>query len=345
MANPKAARSKKVVFVTRGGLDYGWGHIFRSLSFSDYLTSKEKCSVKLLVYGDRAVKKMLDNEGIEYFFLGEKSKIKKEESILRHLSYDVLINDTLFASQRAQRLYVSKSPLTVFFNDLGYDYALGDIVVSPQYLYRYARKRPGITFLNGPEYFIVNKNILSYAKDRKTIKKEARSILVMGGGSIKRSIFDRLVRLINTFKDYDFKIKIALGCDHDFDLGDYPVSNNKKITLLKDVSGVGRYINEADLVLSSSGYLKYEAAFLKTPLALFSINGHQRQLGECFVKRGNAGIYLGDMRKDNLKTFSKKVISLMQNYKMRRIFSKHGCRIVDGRGPERIYNAVMRRAG
>ncbi len=336
-------RVKEILFITKGGLNYGWGHIFRSLSLSDYLTKEKGCSVRMVVSGDESIKGLLDDRKIEYFFIERGDTVDKESSILKRLSYDILIADMLFLSKERQRLYASNSPLTLFFNDLGHDYSLGDIVVCPQYLYRYPKRYPGKALLNGPQYFIINKCIMRYKREKKKIKRVAKSLLIVAGGSIKKKVFDRLALLIDMLKEKGFKIRIILGYDHDFDIEDYPILHDKGVISLEGVKDIGRYIKSADLILSSCGHLKYEAAFLKAPLALFSINEHQRQLGWWFVKRGRTGVYLGDIKRDDLKAFLKKIISLTQDYNKRKAFSAQGRMVVDGRGPERIYDAMQRK--
>ena len=132
---------KRIVIVTRAGINYGWGHLMRSFSLGSYLSKKKNCSVKIVATGDMSVKQLPLKKKIDYFINDDKHATKKEGIILNDLSYDALIVDLLFISKERQKNYISASNgnITLFFNDLGYDYALGDIIVCPQYLNKYPK--------------------------------------------------------------------------------------------------------------------------------------------------------------------------------------------------------------
>jgi len=75
-------------------------------------------------------------------------------------------------------------------------------------------------------------------------------------------------------------------------------------------------------------------------MALFSINAHQHELAQAFVRRGRCGIYLGDIRRGSLNEFNKKIVRLMDDHHSRKEFSRRGRGLIDGRARERIAKVI-----
>ena len=104
---------------------------------------------------------------------------------------------------------------------------------------------------------------------------------------------------------------------------------------------IGQYIEWCDIALSASGYLKYEISALGTPAILVSIVEHQEELGKYFTKKTGAARYSGSLTIGNARTIVRSVNDLLEDKDRRLLMSQRGKQVLDGRGAERVAQAIL----
>ncbi len=329
----------KAVLLSHGGLTLGWGHMLRSLSMYRYMTSSGRWkSVEMLVQGDRKAEAFVKKEKLTNYFLPLDSPVEMQLSILKELEPDVLILDMLKIEDDMLELFKRYCKLIVLFNDMGYQYQYGDIIICPQYLPRYPEKVSNQTLLLGSKYFVVNNSIQKYKNKDKCITKKVENLLVLMGGCIKQEIFIHVMEVVKHL--LHFNIKFILGYAHSIDIT--RVGNkNSHVSFINGTKEIGALMYEADIALASSGYVKYELAAIGVPSILVSIVDHQHLLGKIFAEKSRSCVYLGDILKLPYKDIVSNIIELSMNYEKRVAFSEAGKELIDSLATQRIENEIL----
>jgi len=96
---------------------------------------------------------------------------------------------------------------------------------------------------------------------------------------------------------------------------------------------------EADLAVSAAGTTALELAFLGVPSVLVSVASNQRPTAEALAERG-ASVDLGDRRGVGAEALRSTVLRLLASPETRRSMRSRGREILDGRGVERVAEAL-----
>ena len=191
----------KIYLRAKGNLDYGWRHVLRTLTLKKHLKAYYTYDIYIGIEGDSGVNNFTDSQSLNVKKYEFDDYYEKEFNFLEKLTPDLIIVDVLKATKKQLELYQNFTDKLVIFNDLGFDYKIGDIIIMPQVLENYPQQRKNQLQLIGPEYFILSNNITKFAKQKKIINNEVNKILVMMGGCIKESIFKKVIDVFKIFKN------------------------------------------------------------------------------------------------------------------------------------------------
>jgi spore coat polysaccharide biosynthesis predicted glycosyltransferase SpsG len=113
--------------------------------------------------------------------------------------------------------------------------------------------------------------------------------------------------------------------------------------VLRDPTDLDRLLATASLVVSGAGTMKFELGLLGRPMILLAVADDQRPVGPAFAATG-AARYLGDGRTIDPATVAAEVATLVADGPARAAMASRGPTVVDGRGADRIADAVLRLA-
>ena len=334
---------RKIYIRAKGGLAHGWGHIVRANTLAEYIASSEgKYKILMSVEGDEAVRKFMSTRGVpfKYFPIGTTAN---EKDVVNKFAPDVVVIDMLEASEAMLSFYKEYCDKLVIFNDMGRDYPVGNVIISPQFLQSYPKKYIGQKHLNGPDYFILSKSILEAKVNAgmREFSHIAKSLLVIMGGCISNKVFKELIKVIEDILGINIKITFIVGYDSDVNLDSYHYLRQRGVTFVEETDNVGRFMAEADLALASSGYVKYELATLGTPALLVSVVDHQEILGTVFAQKSGAAEYIGNILNIELKEIVCAVKHLILNKSKRKEMSEAGMCLMDGSALLRIERELV----
>jgi spore coat polysaccharide biosynthesis predicted glycosyltransferase SpsG len=334
----------KIYIRSKGGLSYGWGHVIRSLSLAQYLIKSNKLAqIFVAIEGDSAVCDFIKKQNISCSILPVNISVKEEEHELKELKPDVIVVDMLQIPMSLLSRYRVNCHKLIIFNDLGVEYKTGDIIINPQLLPSYPPVRKGQRHLSGTDYYIISENILKAKKTMKPggVKPKAKKLLIVMGGSIKKNVFEKIIKIIENLLDLELKIDFVLGYDFDFDLAPFASLGKKGVSFVYGTDNIGDLMTKADQAFASSGYVKYELAALGVPAILISVVDHQEILGSVFAREGKCADYIGDIKEIDAVTLAKKIKDLSRDQEKREIMSKAGRQLVDGNALERIEKELI----
>ncbi|MDD5439074.1 MAG: glycosyltransferase [Candidatus Omnitrophica bacterium] len=333
-----------IFFRAKGGLKDGWGNIMRSRLMARYFLKHEKGAVvSMLIEGDDAVRSFMAKEGYDGISVKEKITLEDEERCLDASDPAVVITDMLKVPSGLLSLYRRHCRKLVIFNDMGYDYTDGDIIVNPQILASYPPRRMGQKHLNGTDYFILQEDIITARQTvaKKEVPARARNLLVIMGGSVEDGIGTLCSRVIDNLGDTDMKISFVLGYEHNISEKNLRYFESRNVMLVSGTDEIGSVMAKADIALASSGFVKYELAALGVPAVLVSIVDHQDALARAFAGRGACAEYAGNIHAVTPESLARSILGLAGDKEQRAMMAANGRRLVDGNARQRILKELF----
>lgn len=317
----------KIVIRAEGGSKIGMGHIMRTLVLAKSLSlNNDVCYL---------CKDSIDNE---YGTLKIKDQgfkvIKFKQDILKvlsHLKPDVLITDSYDVDEKYFEQTKKLAKYTAYIDDINlFDYDV-DLIIN-QNVYAEDFYYPQKYKLLGLKYLMMREEFRSLQE--KHINKQVKNIMITMGGSDPVQ-FTKV--LVNWVKNSNFKFHVVIGPS--FREKDYFKNlsyNNIKFYFNANMVNVMR---ECDLAISAAGSGLYELLACGVPTLDIIIADNQvsscKKLNDMNMV-GSLGWY-NNLCEDK---FSRELVYLCDNYKLRRERSLRGQTIIDGCGHKRVADFI-----
>ena len=202
--------------------------------------------------------------------------------------------------------------------------------------------RPDTQYLLGPSYFPFRREFRQVAGQPRKIRDTVSRVLVtLGGSDYQRSVPKLLRALDQVDRSNQLEVRLAGGLSTEVDeetdrmmarLGDRCSRLAPGSTLLDSLLW-------CDIAITAGGLTKYETALTGTPSLIISQVDHQDYLTRRFVSEGSCW-YLGSGSKITEDTVVEGLVPLIKDYDARVGMSEAGKMLVDGRGIDRIIDAI-----
>ena len=283
--------SKRIILRTDGEECLGMGHIYRCLSIAYHLTGHDI----LFVTRKNAV---LGGEKIKASFFPMK-QIEDESDmyeIVREYKPDIVVNDILNTEKSYMlelRKYVDR---IVNFEDMGEGAEYADCVINAVYE---DDKKPN--HYTGFEYFFIRDEFFEVVP--KKFNDEVKNIVILFGGSDPSNLtgktYEIFQEISEMFPQIEFHIITGFGYRYKNQISD---DLEHHIYIHNDVKLVSRYLQKADLAITSQGRTIYELAYMGVPTIVLAQN--KRETEHIFASMTNGFINLGvgdQIEKDTIK--------------------------------------------
>lgn len=330
-------------FRTRGGPTQGWGNIFRLASFAHYCKEASAVDAVFFAEGPPEVEAYLREQGFEVHMLPENLGAAEEAQLFAaHDRFEVIFVEMLDITPARQRVLRDNADRLVVFDDLcdhAYD---ADIVVAGQDLPSHANRAistPGTDFLVGYEYFLCRPEFIPYVSREREHRASVDHVLVtLGGGGYAVGYLKAALALAQL----DVRVTFILGYADHGDLANRLLQLIPHARVLAGVDDMPERMWDCDLVIGNAGYTKLEAAMTQTPCLMMSVQWHQIPLAQTFSKRSGTPD-LGYMSYVEPEALADQ-LRAMASQAVREERAARAAEVVDGRGFERVYEAVFAKA-
>jgi spore coat polysaccharide biosynthesis predicted glycosyltransferase SpsG len=157
-------------------------------------------------------------------------------------------------------------------------------------------------------------------------------VVVGFGGSDPARVGERLAPILAPAQGW--RAELILGAGYEGPTDDWPVD------LVRDPRDLPERLAAADLLVLAAGMMKYEAACLGRAAILVAAADDQLTVGPSFAATG-AAIYLGDGRTIAPERVRDAIDALAGDPDRRAAIGARAAEVVDGRGAERLAEAIM----
>ena len=324
----------KVLMLTEGGKDYGFGHITRTVSLYQAFESRGILP-EILVHGDDSVRGLLKNIKYEIMDWVKDGVVRKN----LFKKNGIVIIDSYLARYMVYREASDLAKVPVYIDDNNrINYPRG-IVVNGNI---YARElgypiNKTITYLLGIKYLPLRKAFWQVRK-RKIKKKIGVILVTFGGGDTGKLIKKILEFLVGNYADTK---KIIIGNNFNNFRGLTDMKDDAtELRDCPDAEKIKESMLEADMAIAGGGQTLYELARLGLPTLGICLIKNQLRNIEAFRKRGLLE-YIGWPYENGLLFRIKEFIdhsSYISRIRMHRISTGY----VDGYGALRVVGQILK---
>lgn len=322
---------------SEGSSRVGLGHLFRTLALARKI--KETFTIKPVFWlsGGKVAAGMVKKSGFSLKIFGPASSPQQESKALlfnlRNGCLPVLIVDRP-RLDGYENLGLKKRALLITIVNEKRRRVAGDMVID---VFSQFRKKsfssPGL-YLSGPAYQVLREEFLLYRK-RYRPRKRLRRILITFGGSDPYGATLKLIKIIPRLPTgLSFTLLIGPVFSHRLSAKTRPPN----FKIIYSSRQMARLMSQYDLCISGFGVTAYELACLGVPTLVVGQVDRELNFISHFCRRSGA-INLGSHR-HLYPGKVRKAIESVRDFQVRKKMWSKARQTVDGRGLERIINAI-----
>ena len=347
-------------------LNMGTGHIMRCLAFAQYLQNHQVNPIFICAELPDQLQTRLVSEKIKFILIDAELGSDEDAQITINLAQKYqahwLIIDGYQFNSEYQKYLKEADFKILFFDDYGHcNYYYADLVLNQnlganQELYN---NRENYTkLLLGSDYTLLRKEFLSWQKWQREIKPHANKILVTMGGSDRDNVTLKVVQSLALIVDSlirfdssqtsleldrgEFQIMLIVGGSnpHFDSLKSYCDTLPLNITLKQNVANMTELMAWADMAICGGGSTNWELAFMGLPTIVITIADNQREIAQNLAEMGLI-ISVGWWENITIDMLKKVILELIINRNKRKKMSYLGKQLIDGKGIDRIFQAML----
>jgi UDP-2,4-diacetamido-2,4,6-trideoxy-beta-L-altropyranose hydrolase len=204
----------------------------------------------------------------------------------------------------------------------------------------YSKREPNTQLLLGADYVLLRPEFVAEPRGRE-ITGVARKLLVTMGGSDPENVTAKVLHALSGMVETDFEATIVVGGGnpHYGSLQTLAEKLQGKVRLEKSPASMAQLMSWADAAISAAGGTCWELAFLGVPMILIVLTTDQSANASAISQQG-AALSLGWHANLSPHQISEALKNFINNADQRLEMSKHGQRLVDGRGPARVVEFI-----
>lgn len=326
----------KIIILTEGGKNIGFGHITRCMALYQAFEEKGIMS-ELIINGDEDVKCLLGDKN--YRILNWLRKEKKTFELVKKST--IVIIDSYLASISLYENLSNLVEIPVYIDDTKrLNYPRGIVLNGNVYAKTlHYPEKDGVAYLLGTKYTPLRKDFWHIAK--KEITKRIRSVMVTFGGDDKRNMTPKILQFLNDrYPELIKNVVIGIGFQN---IKEIKKLKNKKTNLvyMPDAEAMKKIMLESDLAISAGGQTLYELARIGVPTIGICVADNQWNNIQEWSKVKFLE-YVGWYTEKEIFATLERAITKLKAHRERLKCSQIGRRVVDGKGAVRIVDKILK---
>jgi UDP-2,4-diacetamido-2,4,6-trideoxy-beta-L-altropyranose hydrolase len=198
--------------------------------------------------------------------------------------------------------------------------------------------------LLGAQYAMLRDEFAPYREWSRTIPERAMRVLVTMGGSDPTNFTPRVLSSLVQIPAREVDIRVIIGgsSEHASAVEEAASLLPGRVALLRDVRNMAELMAWADLAIAGAGTTCWEMCLLGLPAILIVAAQNQEAIARGMASAG-AAFNAGQAREVDCDALAKEAEKILMSSGQRRAMSQAARNLVDGRGRERVLDAM--RAG
>jgi len=325
----------------------GFGHLMRCLALAEGLKEKNCESFFFMQLSTPKTRQIIEDRGFKVL-----KKLQSVKKLVLDHSIGLMIADVSHRATLANPSELSNliakvrelGVLTIVFDGLVADCISrktnlkADVVVIPYCgADRLEFKNHKTTrFLSGEEYFIFRPEFVNNRK--KSDGKNIRNVLISMGGADPSDLTVRAIDALKPLGSQGITTTIIVGSSFRSDLkkkiGQMAQARPERFKVLSGTFNMAELLEASDLLITSSGLTKYEAACVGVPTIVLPQANYQAMPGG-FEERELA-VIASEKQMSSTEQLSNLFRNVFANPELRSELSERGQKAFDGKGLERF---------
>lgn len=330
------------------GVDVGIGHVMRCLALSQVWLDRGRPVAFVVSAAAPEVTGRLVREGIAvHDFAGragaDEDATATAEIAARDGASWVLLDGYGFGSAYRRIVRGAGLRLACIEDRTELDSGPADLILNQN---AYAQSSPpaagsGPRALMGTRYALLRREFEGWRESSRPIAATARRILITMGGSDPANATLKAVGAVRSLDAPDLAVRIAAGPANPnrHALAEAADSSGGRVELCSPKTEMPELMAWADLAISAAGSTCWELAFMGVPTIAVTLAENQRPIAASLETAGT-GIDAGWNRELTEAHLAETLARLLPDEPRRSEMSRRGRALVDGRGAERVADAL-----
>lgn len=320
----------KIIIITEGSSEIGFGHITRCTSL--YQAFKEKnFQVHFIVNGDSTIASLLkDTEHSIFNWLGDSPKLLK---LLN--GEDIVVLDSYLADEELYKTISDSVALSVYIDDnKRINYPKGIVINGSIFASKINYPAADeVDYLLGSQYVPLRREFWNFSK--KEINKNLQDVMITFGGDDFRDMTPDILKiLIDKYPHFNKKVVIGRGFKK-ISVIENLMDEKTELIYYPDSEGMLKLMLESDMAISAGGQTLYELAKVGLPTIAIGVAYNQTHNLENWQEAGFIE-FVGFWDNENLHNNILEKLDLLKDKKTRLHKCINGKNAVDGKGANRI---------
>lgn len=302
----------------------GTGHLTRCITLANALKPH---NIKFLIKGNTG-KELLKSHLFKAYYIPENTTREDESkyivNVIKKFKPDVTVIDLLDIPHEYPRQFNGKK--TICLQD-DFNFIMMDC----------------INIFNhnicqgGQKYFILDD---AFKGKQVQVRQKVKTVFINSGGSDPYNLTPRILKAIKPFKG---KVIVVMGAATDKQVLDETKAMSKAfkdITIHHNISHkkIVELMLESDIAITAAGNTLYELCSIGMPCIVISHHEKHDRVAKAF---GHAVIDLGIGDKISGAKLNRAFFALCRNYNQRKSLSRFASCLIDGKGTDRIKEAIL----
>ena len=342
-------RSNKIFIRADSTLQMGTGHIMRCIAFGQWGKSQGDQIIFLSRCQSDQLRQRIVDEGFELIPISaphpDPSDLEKTIAVLAAdgLQHWIIVDGYHFSAQYQKTI-----------RDTGHKLLMIDDMVNhasyhANILLNQSIHAPGLEYhvdpdtiqLLGSRYVLLRQEFLKRRDVKKKVPDMATCILVTLEGADSDNVTLKVVQALNLLKQSRLRVKIIVGPANPY-INSLQRELDKsafQYELLSSVSDMTRCMAWADMAVSAAGATCWELCYMGVPFLTVILSENQAPIAAGLEKEGIA-INMGWHQDMTASDLADRIFELMDNTSKRRAMKDAAQKLIDGQGPQRIYDLI-----
>lgn len=324
----------KILVLTEGGRNIGFGHIVRCLSLCQAMAGRGH-EVDLTINGDETVASVTGD-----FPYSLRDWLRDVNALLPVISrWDLIILDSYLADAGFLRVLAQYGRKLAFLDDTNrLEYPRGFVINWSLGAYEAGyREKEGVTYLLGSKYISLRKPF--WNAPEKVVQSEVKSVFISAGGDDSKNMTPSwLVLLAAAYPDME-KLAALGAAFSNVEAISALADDNTRLLHAPSAEGMMRAMQKADLAICTGGQIVYELARMGVPAVVVTVAENQRLNAAAWEKTGFIE-YAGFWSDPGLHSSVAQRIKRLMNVERRREAAAIGKKLVPPDGVENLLNCL-----